>query len=67
LGLALFSLNQIAEKRTGVPDGFTWQGRLYRVVSLLREWHDYTPRGKSKAMYEKGYYSGQRLKPRLRS
>ncbi|MBC7250995.1 MAG: hypothetical protein H5T62_12015 [Anaerolineae bacterium] len=50
---ALFDREPALEKRTGVPDGFIWRGRPYRVVSLLREWHDYTPRGKSKAMYEK--------------
>ena len=50
---ALFDQEPVLEKRTSVPDGFIWRGHTYRVVSLLREWHDYTPRGKSKAMYEK--------------
>lgn len=50
---AIFDQEPVLEKRTGVPDGFTWRGRTYRIVSLLREWHDYMPRGKSKAMYEK--------------
>ncbi|MCK4315167.1 MAG: hypothetical protein KAX24_05290 [Anaerolineae bacterium] len=27
------------EKRPGPPDGFTWQGRTYRVVDVLSEWH----------------------------
>ena len=34
------------EKRPGPPDGFTWQGRPYRVVEVLREWHDYRRRGR---------------------
>lgn len=29
------------EKRPGSPDGFTWEGRTYRVVAVLQEWHDY--------------------------
>lgn len=50
---AIFDQEPVLEKRTGVPDGFTWRGRTYRIVGLLREWHDYMPRGKSRAMYEK--------------
>lgn len=41
------------EKRPGPPDGFVWAGRAYRVVALLREWHDYRLRGKSEAFYTK--------------
>jgi hypothetical protein len=41
------------EKRPGPPDGFTWEERTYRVVDVLREWHDYRQRGKSKAFYTK--------------
>jgi hypothetical protein len=28
------------------PDSFTWQGRTYRVVEKLSEWHDFTRRGR---------------------
>ena len=41
------------EKRPGPPDGFTWQGRTYRVEAVLREWHDYRLRGKSESFYVK--------------
>ena len=34
------------EKKPGPPDGFTWEGRPYRVVKVLREWHDYSRRGR---------------------
>jgi hypothetical protein len=34
------------EKRLGCPDGFVWRGQEYRVAELVREWHDYTRRGK---------------------
>jgi stalled ribosome alternative rescue factor ArfA len=46
------------EKRPGPPDGFTWQGRTYRVAAVLREWHDYRQRGKTKTFYikERGSY-----------
>ncbi len=33
-------------KRLGCPDGFVWRGEEYRVVELIREWHDYARRGK---------------------
>jgi len=41
------------EKRPGPPDGFTWEGRAYRVVEVLGEWHDYRQRGKTAAFYRK--------------
>lgn len=41
------------EKRPGPPDGFIWEGRAYRVVAVLHEWHDYRQRGKSKSFYVK--------------
>lgn len=46
------------EKRPGPPDGFVWEGRMYRVVAVLQEWHDYHLRGKSLAFYvkERGSY-----------
>lgn len=46
------------EKRPGPPDSFAWQGRIYRVVAVLRGWHDYRQRGKTRAFYvkERGSY-----------
>jgi hypothetical protein len=41
------------EKRPGPPDGFTWEGRAYRVVTVLQEWHNYRQRGKTAAFYVK--------------
>ena len=41
------------EKRPGPPDGFTWEGRTYRVQAVLREWHDYRQRGKTAKFYRK--------------
>ena len=34
------------EKSPPCPDGFTWQGRTYRVVEMLAEWHDFRRRGR---------------------
>lgn len=34
------------EKRLGCPDSFVWRGEEHRVAELLKEWHDYTRRGK---------------------
>ena len=41
------------EKKPGVPNSFTWEGRIYRVAELLREWHDYRMRGKTASFYLK--------------
>ncbi len=35
----------LLEKQPGCPDGFVWQGKEYRVVETLSEWHDYGRRG----------------------
>jgi len=35
------------EKTPPCPDGFTWEGRDYRVVEKLAEWADFSRRGKS--------------------
>lgn len=60
-----FAQEPVLEKRPGPPSAFTWRGREYVVVELLKEWHDYRKRGKTKTLYEKerGSYwvkSGQR-------
>ncbi len=41
------------EKRPGAPDGFVWEGRTWRVTAVVKEWHDYALRGKSKTFYIK--------------
>lgn len=41
------------EKRPGPPASFEWQGRRYDVAELVREWHDYRPRGSNHSFYEK--------------
>jgi hypothetical protein len=41
------------EKKPGAPNRFTWQGRSYLVVELVREWHDYHMRGRTASFYEK--------------
>ncbi|NIN68496.1 MAG: hypothetical protein GTO63_28070 [Anaerolineae bacterium] len=46
------------EKKPGPPVAFTWRGREYVIVEVLKEWHDYRKRGKSRAFYakERGSY-----------
>ena len=34
------------EKKPGCPEGFTWRGKVYRVVEMLDEWSDFTRRGR---------------------
>jgi len=50
---ACFEEEPLLEKRPGLPSGFIWRSREYRVIELQREWHDYRKRGKSAAFYEK--------------
>ena len=33
------------EKKPPCPDGFSWRGDSYRVLSLLEQWRDYSRRG----------------------
>ncbi len=35
------------EKSPPCPDGFTWDGRTYRVTARLSEWNDFARRGRS--------------------
>ncbi len=42
----LFDEPPLLEKAPPCPDGFVWQGRTYRVVEMLAEWHDYRRRGR---------------------
>jgi hypothetical protein len=34
------------EKLPHCPDGFTWEGRTYRIIETLSEWTDFTRRGR---------------------
>ena len=34
------------EKLPPCPDGFTWEGRSYRVLNTLSEWTDFSRRGR---------------------
>lgn len=43
---AVFDEPQALEKSPSCPDGFFWQGCVYRVVDLLAEWRDYRRRGR---------------------
>jgi len=29
------------EKKTGVPSGFKWGDREYRITRVIKEWHEY--------------------------
>lgn len=48
-----FHKEPMLDKRPGLPAAFTWRGREYVIVELVKEWHDYRKRGKSKAFYKK--------------
>jgi hypothetical protein len=42
----IFDEPPVKEKSPPCPNGFIWEGKLYRVISLLSEWSDFTRRGK---------------------
>jgi hypothetical protein len=42
----LFDTPPTIRKKPGCPDGFTWQGKSYRIVEMLDKWSDFTRRGK---------------------
>ena len=48
-----FDWEPVLEKRPGLPAAFSWRGKEYLIVELLKEWHDYRQRGKSAAFYQK--------------
>jgi hypothetical protein len=47
-----FSIKPLLEKKPGVPAAFTWRGRSYTVLALLKEWHDYRTRGRMLDFYD---------------
>ncbi len=41
-----FNIPPVRQKTPPCPDGFSWQGRNYRVTEKLLEWSDFSRRGK---------------------
>jgi hypothetical protein len=42
----IFDKPPLLEKLPGCPDGFRWGGVTYRITALLREWRDFSRRGR---------------------
>jgi len=42
----LYDKPPVIEKKPGCPDGFIWEGVTYRIIENIREWKDYTRRGR---------------------
>jgi hypothetical protein len=42
----LFDSPPPRQKTPPCPDGFTWQGKTFRVQEMLSEWHDFIRRGR---------------------
>ena len=42
----IFDKPPLTEKKPGCPDGFVWQEKTCRIVELIREWSDFTRRGR---------------------
>ena len=42
----IFNKPPLFEKKPLCPDGFIWDGEEFRTVNLLREWKDFTRRGR---------------------
>jgi hypothetical protein len=41
-----FDRPPLLEKQPGCPSSLIWRGQEYRIVEMLREWHDHTRRGR---------------------
>ena len=41
-----FNRPPLYEKMPGCPDYFEWRDNRYRIVEMLKEWHDYRRRGR---------------------
>ncbi len=41
-----FDVPPVREKTPDCPNGFIWEGKIYRVVELLSSWSDFARRGK---------------------
>lgn len=48
-----FAAEPLLEKKPGLPAAFTWRGKSYAIVKLLKEWHDYRKREKIQEFYSK--------------
>lgn len=42
----IFDKPPVREKSPPCPNGFTWEGKTYRIIETLSEWSDFTRRGK---------------------
>jgi hypothetical protein len=42
----IFDKAPAREKTPDCPNGFTWNGKTYRILETLSEWNDFTRRGK---------------------
>jgi hypothetical protein len=42
----MFDREPLLEKKQGCPARFRWQGEDFKVVEMLREWHDYARKGR---------------------
>ena len=40
-----FDIPPSMEKKQGCPNAFTWRDVEYRVIELVKEWHDYSRKG----------------------
>jgi hypothetical protein len=47
-----FSVEPLQEKKPGLPVAFTWRGKPYTIMALLKEWHGYRRRGTMKDFYD---------------
>jgi hypothetical protein len=41
-----FDIPPSMEKKQGCPNAFTWRDTYFRVIELVKEWHDYSRIGR---------------------
>jgi hypothetical protein len=54
-----FESEPLLEKRPGLPAAFIWRENFYKITKLIKEWHDYTKRGKMEEFYSENVYVPQ--------
>lgn len=59
-----FPVEPLLEKKPGLPAEFIWRGKPYKIITLLKEWHDYTKRGKIGKSYSQERGNAPRMKSR---
>ncbi len=59
-----FEKEPLLEKKTGPPDRVVWRGKLYTIISVENEWHNYDKCGKTEKFYNQKRGNALKMKSR---